>query len=160
MYSKASHSLLGQPKGLKMFILLWLIWEQMLFIYISLIDKPVTWVLFRSEATHLANSPISPFASTPMCHQFGWQQGACAGAPVPPGLVHGTGWQWGSPPARTRLSSTACGEWCGCSRLRASAWAQGQRLASSNCSLMCLCFLTDVEKAFLVKMVLLLSTYL
>lgn len=47
----------------------------------------------------------------------------------------------------------------GHSKLWASAGAQGQRLASSNSSLRCLGFLTGVEKAFLVKMVLLLSTY-
>lgn len=48
----------------------------------------------------------------------------------------------------------------GHSKLWASVGAQGQKLASSNSSLRCLGFLMGVEKAFLVKTVLLLPIFL
>lgn len=113
-------------------------------------------------------SPSLPSPQLPCATSLGDNGGAYSGPPVLPAhRVLGTGAQGrlmarGSPqqglvPLALRVPYS---EARGHSKLWASAGAPGQRLASSNSSLRCLGFLTGVEKAFLVKMVLLLSTYL
>lgn len=114
-------------------------------------DKPATWVLFRTKATQWVSLSV-PLPQTPLCQTLGDEkrlaQGLLSSLPtVLPGLVQG------------KPSSTTCGEERSPFALWDGAWVW-PRWASRNCSLMCSGFLTNVKKSSLVKLVLLVSTYL